>query len=130
ITGRDVILCLTGGEPTLRAKTLPALLAAPPLAGVRRLLIETNCAVPLPDAFLDELTAWATSRSGRKVIWSNSPKLSHSGEAWAEAVCPEVAVSQTRVQGFEQYFKFVCRDVADDFDEVGRAMKAYHAAGI
>lgn len=130
VTGRDAILCLTGGEPTLRARTIPSLLAAAPLEGVKRLLIETNCAVKLPPAFLDDLDAWSKARERRKVIWSNSPKLSHSGEAWDDAIRPAIAVTQRQVAGAEQYFKFVCRPDAGDFNEVARAMRAYHDAGV
>lgn len=129
-TGLDVILSLTGGEPTLRARTLPSLLATPALEGVKKLLFETNCAVPLPDEFIAELDAWAARRPGRLVIWSNSPKLSVSGEAWSDAIRPDIAMAQRQVSRAEQYFKFVCDDDPRDFREIAKAMDEYHRAGV
>ncbi len=135
-TGCEVLLCLTGGEPTLHAKTIPLLLEQAELGGVRRLLLETNCAVPLPRAFVEALSRWSRESQTpgrtptRTVVWSNSPKLSHSGERWTAAIRPEIATSQREVCGSEQYFKFVCRDDESDFREVATAMAAYHEAGI
>ena len=131
-TGHDIILSLTGGEPTLRAKTIPALLQTPQFADVKRVLIETNCSVTLPDMFIQALNDWTHGRSGgdRKIIWSNSPKLSSSGEPWKKAIRPEVAVSQRGVGISEQYFKFVCGPNEHDFNEVEKAMKEYYLARI
>ena len=125
------ILSITGGEPTLRAKTIPTLLNHPLFTGLRYLLIETNCAVPLSDKFIQELDKWTTAKAGRKLIWSNSPKLSVSGEPWEKAIRPDIASKQTNIWGdVEQYFKFVCGPMAADFDEVYEAMEMYYNAGI
>lgn len=138
VTNKPVILSLTGGEPTLRGKTIPTLLGHPTFKDLRILLIETNCAVPLQESFMDELRSWVSFDEGmldRKIIWSNSPKLSISGEPWDKAIRPEIALRQLNVLDddywgvVEQYFKFVCAD-DKDFDEVERAMKAYYDAGI
>ncbi len=128
--GHPTILSLTGGEPTLRAKALPALLNHPLFEHLRYILIETNCSVPLSPSFLLALQQWI--RPGRKIIWSNSPKLSVSGEPWDKAIVPSIAVAQNSIRWnqSEQYFKFVCGPNEADFDEVHRAMKEYYDAGI
>lgn len=136
-SGRPVILSLTGGEPTLRAKFIPALMNTPELADVKHILIETNCAVPLKREFIMEINQWLAADPTRKWTWSNSPKLSASGEKWEEAIRPEIAVMQSQVMGrdgdrsqVDQYFKFVCDETDQSFDEVARAMEEYYAAGI
>lgn len=139
-SGQNVILSLTGGEPTTRIKFWPELLNTEQFKGVRHVLIETNCSVPLKDEHIKNLYDWAKSRNA-KVTWSNSPKLSSSGECWENAIRPDVAVKQmyyTDGDGFmsnlscqfEQYFKFVCGPNKEDFDEVAKAMNEYYAAGI
>jgi len=133
-TGLRTILSITGGEPTLQWKKLPALLNHPLLDDVEMLLIETNCAVPFKDKFIDDLNEWVANGDwnglNRTVVWSNSPKLSVSGESWENAIRPEIAVRQNGVNDSEQYFKFVCGPFDEDFDEVEKAMAEYHNAGI
>ena len=125
-----VILSLTGGEPTLRSKTIPTLLAHPLLTDLSVILIETNCAVPLKRSFIDELNKWINENTYRRVVWSNSPKLSASGEPWDKAIVPANALMQLGVDYCEQYFKFVCGASERDFDEVAKAMEEYWAAGV
>lgn len=127
-----VILSATGGEPTLRQKTIPTLINHPLFNDMRYLLFETNCAVPLTMDFIVELDKWLKADKRRKIIWSNSPKLSVSGESWDKAIRPEIAMMQRNLinGGYEQYFKFVVDASNRDFEEVGKAMDAYHAAGI
>ena len=125
ITGTKIILSLTGGEPTLRAKTIPTLLMTPQFSDLRHVLFETNCAVPLKDSFIEKLNEWTEKRNGF-VTWSNSPKLSISGEKWEEAIRPDIADKQRGVYRSEQYFKFVCGPNEEDFIEVRNAMKLYN----
>lgn len=136
-SGKRTILSLTGGEPTLRAKFLPTLFNTPELAECKHILIETNCAVPLKREFIMEINKWLADDPDRKWTWSNSPKLSESGEKWEDAIRPEIAVMQTLATSREfqkpqvdQYFKFVCGPSDEAFAEVERAMDAYYAAGI
>lgn len=136
-SGKPVILSLTGGEPTLRAKFIPTLMNTPELKDVKHILIETNCAVPLKHDFIMEINAWLAADHSRKWTWSNSPKLSASGEKWEEAIRPEIAMMQAMTKSREfipsqvdQYFKFVCDETDEMFDEVARAMEEYYAAGI
>lgn len=128
VTGQPVIFSLTGGEPTLRQKQIPALLEHPLLNDCRHILIETNCSVPIRPDFITALSNW--TQQGKKVTFANSPKLGASGELWEDAIKPEVAVAQQQVAGSEQYFKFVCGNSDKDFDEVARVMQAYWDAGV
>ena len=123
LSGHDVILSLTGGEPTLRWKALPTLLNT--LSDVKRVLIETNCSVPLGSSFLASLN----ELTDKKIIWSNSPKLSVSGEPRDKAIRPDIALSQRLVANSEQYFKFVCGANQAHFDEVESVMDLYRAHG-
>lgn len=130
VTGQSHILSLTGGEPTLRWKHLPTFLKHPLLKDLKLLLIETNCSVPFKEPFVQALEDWMHGSLGRKVIWSNSPKLSVSGEKWEDAIRPEIAVMQNKVVGSQQYFKFVCGPDDRDFEEAEKAIAAYREAGV
>jgi organic radical activating enzyme len=136
-SGKRTILSLTGGEPTLRMKFIPELLAHPDMKECRHILIETNCSVKLKEEHMHQLAEWAGDHGGRgpgRVTWSNSPKLSVSGEDWSEAIRPEIAVMQLQSASmsgyFDQYFKFVCGPNEADFAEVENAMEEYYSAGI
>lgn len=126
------ILSLTGGEPTLRWKQIIELINHPFLSEVKHVLIETNCAVPINQRFIDAISAWLDADLDRRWTWSNSPKLSSSGEQWQKAIRPEIAKAQTHyiTPRVDQYFKFVCGPDQNDFDEVKKAMSEYHAGGI
>lgn len=133
--GHRIILSITGGEPTLRAKFIPTLLNTEELKDVEHVLVETNCAVPLQWKFIEAINQWLVANPKRKWTWSNSPKLSDSGEKWEDAIVPDVAAKQRMVTGnchgqVEQYFKFVCGPADRDFDEVAKAMEEYYAADI
>lgn len=136
ITHKPVILSLTGGEPTLRAKFIPTLLAADEFKDVKHVLMETNCSVKLKYEFIMAINQWLCADNQRKWTWSNSPKLSGSGEKWDEAIIPAIAAMQRQATGpeftnqMDQYFKFVCGPTAADFDEVARAMEEYYKVGI
>lgn len=135
-SGKSVILSLTGGEPTLRAKFFKPLLESEALQDCKHVLIETNCGVPLQWNFISDLNEWLCGDTNRHITWSNSPKLSVSGEKWEEAIVPKIASMQRMVTGREghnqvdQYFKFVCGPNEADFDEVAKAMEEYFAVGI
>ncbi len=66
----------------------------------------------------------------RRIVWSNSPKLSITGELWDKAIRPDVALMQLEVYRRYQYFKFVVEPTEESFGEVEKAMKAYWDAGI
>lgn len=129
---RRIILSLTGGEPTLRWKIIPELINNPLMEDVEHILFETNCSVPLKPAFISELDAWLAKNPRRKITWSNSPKLAVSGEPRDKAIRPDVAVAQMsgKQPGYEQYFKFVCSDSDECFEEVESVMQQYYAGGV
>lgn len=124
------MMSLTGGEPTLQHKNIPAFLNLPCMDTLQHVLIETNAAVPLPDKFIDALNVWTQKGKNRSITWSNSPKLSSSGEKWERAIKPSVALQQLKVEKSDQYFKFVCPPKQHSFDEVETAMQEYWAAGV
>lgn len=135
-TGKRYSLSLTGGEPSLHFKQIPALLNHPGMAECKHIIFETNCAAELSWDTVGQINQWLCADPERKWTWSNSPKLRHSGETWEEAIRPDIAARQRAVTGLqghnqmEQYFKFVVNPTQVDFDEVTQAMEEYHAAGI
>lgn len=133
-TGQPVLFSITGGEPMLFSKKLPALMEHPLMEDCRKILFETNGSVPIHPTCLDYLQSWVSRpREQRKVIFSNSPKLSSSGELRSKAICPNIIKEQLKLGPWredviEQYFKFVCTDETD-LDEVEEVMEIYYSAG-
>lgn len=125
-------LTITGGEPTSVMKAWVEFINHPLLDGLRTVTFETNCAVPLKPEHMLELRRWCIAQPGRRIIWSNSPKLTVSGEPWEKAIVPMNALHQLLVgkEYCTQYFKFVCDATDESFDEVARAMGEYRASGI
>jgi len=125
--GNDVHLVITGGEPLLGWQMLyPELLANPRMKDLRNLTFETNGTQHLHDDFKYFLMDnYHIAREG--ITFSVSPKLSASGEAWEDAVKPDVIKEYQQV-GFT-YLKFVI-DKQEDFDEVDRAVKEYRKKGF
>jgi hypothetical protein len=110
---------------------------------MRTILVETNCAAPMRDkdieALYDAVDPGEYEVDPVKIVWSNSPKISGSGETWEDAIRPEIAIKQCYVPTTgglrpryhtEQYFKFVCGPRQADFAEVAMAMAEYHNAGV
>lgn len=130
ITKQNYGITYTGGEPTSVMKAILELLNQPQLNNLKTITFETNCAVPLMPIHMHKLSQWCNQLEGRQVIWSNSPKLSISGEPWEKAIRPDVALAQRLVSNFKQYFKFVVAPTVESLQEVQRAMQEYHLAGI
>jgi 7-carboxy-7-deazaguanine synthase len=76
-----------------------------------------------------ELADYFANTGRITVTWSCSPKLSVSGESWADAIKPDVAVSYSSVPGSDIYLKFVVADRID-IEEAGRAVDEYRKAGL
>lgn len=134
-THQPYILSLTGGEPTNHQLKLPLLFTNERMDDCRHILIETNCSVDLRESFIEDISKWLAADSRRRWTWSNSPKLSISGEKHHEAIRPEIAAMQLEVKKrfplqCDQYFKFVCDASDASFEEVDSVMEEYHAAGI
>jgi len=126
---RNIGLTFTGGEPTSRMKAIVELIHLPEFDNLQTITFETNCSVPLMDKHMDRLSEWSL-QPGKMVVWSNSPKLSITGEPWEKAIKPDVAVKQLDVANAYQYFKFVVEPTDESFAEVDKAMAEYHDAGI
>jgi len=127
---RNIGLTFTGGEPTARMKAIAELIHLPEFDDLQVITFETNCAVPLMDKHMDRLSEWVEGDPRRMIVWSNSPKLSITGEPWAKAIRPDIATQQLKVVNSYQYFKFVVEPTEESFAEVDEAMAEYHAAGI
>lgn len=129
---RDEHLVITGGEPLLGwQRSYEDLISHPKMHGLKEITFETNGTQPLSASFKDFLLAWQQAPLGmsktHEVTFSVSAKLPCSGEAWDDAICPEVVCSYEEVG--TAYLKFVVaneQDVADAECAAG----AYRAAGF
>ena len=73
-------LVITGGEPLLQQQALAELLTSKTMMSEHfgHVTFETNGTIPLTHDFELALTEWMSY--GNEVLFSNSPKLSHSGD--------------------------------------------------
>ena len=125
--GNDVHLVITGGEPLLGwQRAYQELLEHPMMADLKNITFETNGTQQLQGKFIDYLLDWGDI-PGNEITFSVSPKLSASGEAWEEAIRPEI-VRTYQDYGFA-YLKFVV-ETEEHFAEVDRAVKQYRATGF
>jgi len=116
--GNPVHLVITGGEPLLGwQRAYPELLDVLHERGLRHITFETNGTQDLTREFKDYLRNWFG-----EITFSVSPKLSVSGESWADAIKPDV-VWDYETYGVT-YLKFVV-DKVEDFDELDRAVDEY-----
>jgi len=127
---RDEHLIITGGEPLLGwQRAFPALLELPEMQNLKEITFETNGTQKLTSEFRDYLlNFWQTpARPEREITFSVSAKLPCSGEAWEDAILPEV------VCGYEEvgtvYLKFVIA-TEQDFADAERAIDEYRSAGF
>jgi 7-carboxy-7-deazaguanine synthase len=121
--GNDVHLVITGGEPLLGwQRAYPALLDHPEMQDLCNLTFETNGTQPLHDELAEYLRSWQLANDDHEVTFSVSPKLSASGEAWEDAVRPEIIKQYNKIG--HVYLKFVVEN-PQQFDEVDRAVEVY-----
>lgn len=130
--GTQTIVSITGGEPTLFSKQISQLLRHPRLADCKHILIETNASVPLRESFIQDVNAWLALDPENHWTWSNSPKLSASGEPRDKAIKPDVLLSQQQTTKSQttQYLKFVCNPLESDFAEVQSVLDQYYTSGV
>ena len=122
--GNDTHLVITGGEPLLGwQRAYGELLSHKDMYNLKNITFETNGTQELYEDFAKYLKLW--NRGSREITFSVSAKLSASGEAWADAVKPEIVKSYERVG--TTYLKFVV-EKPSDFDEVDRAVSEYRKA--
>jgi len=125
--GNDVHLVITGGEPLLGwQRTYMELLSNADMYDLKNLTFETNGTQKIQSKFAEFLDNW-TSYQGGEVTFSVSPKISASGEAWKDAIKPEI-IAQYQTLG-TTYLKFVV-ETKEHFIEVDRAVEEYRSAGF
>jgi len=121
-------LVITGGEPLLGwQRSYPELLSHDNMRGLQELTFETNGTQPLTQDFCQYLIEWQKMRAKHAITFSISPKLSISGEAWEDAIIPDV-VNQYQQYG-SAYLKFVVA-TEDDVKEAEQAVAEFKNKGF
>lgn len=124
---RDEHLVITGGEPLLGwQRAYPELLENIKMFKLREITFETNGTQPLSPEFKDYLRSWSRWYN-REITFSVSAKLPCSGEAWDDAIIPEVVCEYEDVG--TAYLKFVIAN-EQDFADAECAVAAYRKAGF
>ena len=108
---QDIHLVITGGEPMMWQKQLPALLEHPSLENIKNITFETNSTFALTEKFFEWLYRY--SLYDHHITWSCSPKLSISGEDWDKAIKPENWEQYKEIPNSHLYLKFVVQDEYD-----------------
>lgn len=128
---RDEHLVITGGEPLLGwQRAYPDLLTHAKMANLKEITFETNGTQPLTAEFKEFLDDWYSGVDapfGREITFSVSAKLPCSGEAWADAIKPEIVCEYE--QYGTTYLKFVIA-TEQDFADSECAIAAYRSAGF
>lgn len=120
----DIHLVITGGEPLLGwQRAWPKLIEECAGNGLVNVTFETNGTQDLDPKFAE----WLKHQSDVDITFSISPKLSCSGEAWAEAIQPIVVASYNELG--TAYLKFVVSN-QQDVEEVDRAVEQYRKEGF
>ena len=121
--GNPVHLVITGGEPLLGwQRAYPELLDILHERGLRHITFETNGTQELTRDFKQYLADWVG-----EITFSVSPKLSVSGESWADAIKPDI-IWDYETYGVT-YLKFVVATEADAAEAL-ETTKIYRAAGF
>ena len=125
---QDEHLVITGGEPLLGwQRAYPELLDHPKMQSLKEITFETNGTQKLSDDFKKYLFKWKNSVKGREITFSVSAKLPASGEAWEEAIQPEI-VCQYEWFG-TAYLKLVVA-TEQDIKDAERAVEQFREAGF
>lgn len=125
----DEHLVITGGEPLLGwQRSYPELLEHPDMWPLKELTFETNGSQELSKEFASWIhRRWHHDKGYFTLTFSVSPKLPCSGEAWDDAIRPDVII-QLEEYGYT-YLKFVVATEEDVADAL-RAIKQYRDAGF
>lgn len=124
--GHDIHLVITGGEPLLGwQRVYPEIIGQCQYNGLTNVTFETNGTQELTPEFTNWLEAMGAPVS--LFTFSVSPKLTCSGEAWSNAIKPEIVTSYERIG--QAYLKFVVA-TQNDVDEVEQAVKEYRLEGF
>ncbi len=123
---RDEHLVITGGEPLLGwQRAYPDLLNHPKMTALKEITFETNGTQKLTPEFKEYLSDW--NDWNRELTFSVSAKLPCSGEAWEDAIRPDVVCEYEEVG--TAYLKFVIA-TEQDFADAECAIAAYRKAGF
>lgn len=128
-SGQDMHFAITGGEPMMNQSGIVDVIGefrnrnnSP-----KHITIETNGTQALRKNFLDYFSNEGLYAG--EIFWSCSPKLRASGEAWNDAINPEILASYNRISNQGQ-LKYVVDGSDKTWDEVERATEMYRAANI
>ena len=125
-TGNDTHLVITGGEPLLGwQRAYQDLFDHDDMRGIKNVTFETNGTQQLQPKFKEYLNEWVAGWN--ELTFSVSPKISASGETWADAIKPEIVATYQNYGTV--YLKFVV-DSEAHFEEVDRAVAEYREAGF
>jgi organic radical activating enzyme len=123
----DEHLVITGGEPLLGwQRAYPDLLDHPKMKALKEITFETNGTQKLTPEFKAYLAKW-NSTVGKELTFSVSAKLPCSGEAWEDAIKPEIVCEYEQVG--TAYLKFVIA-TEQDFEDAMKATKEFRDAGF
>ena len=127
--GSDIHLVVTGGEPLLGWQRIYSeLLGHDRMRNLKNITFETNGTQKLHDDFKMFFHKWKErSHNYHNITFSVSPKLSASGEAWSEAILPDVVAEYAWIGN--TYLKFVVEN-DQHMAEVDEAVNAYRKAGV
>jgi len=118
-------ISITGGEPLLHQKFWAKFFASEGSTNfIRKLIIETNCSVPIQPEFAKSLKG--LEDRGCLIVWANSPKLSNSGERHSRSIRPEIVYQQQQLGASAQYFKFVSNGSSESFTEISEVVQEYN----
>ena len=128
----NYILSITGGEPTLHQDFIAEFLIelydnvyyVPEI-----ILIETNGTLNLRESFINDLNSIVESEN-ILFVWSNSLKLSNSGEDINKTINPKVLRQQLQVENSKQYFKFVVDGSNAAIEEIEDIIDKYNLSDI
>jgi 7-carboxy-7-deazaguanine synthase len=124
---KDEHLVITGGEPLLGwQRAYPDLLNNSKMKALKEITFETNGTQKLTPEFKEYLRKW-NSEVGKELTFSVSAKLPCSGEAWEDAIKPEIVCEYEEVG--TAYLKFVIA-TEQDFADAECAIAAYRKAGF
>jgi len=124
----DEHLVITGGEPLLGwQRAYPDLLSHLKMYGLKEITFETNGTQKLTEDFRRYLGEWTAEWLDREITFSVSAKLPCSGEAWVDAIRPDVVCEYEQVG--TTYLKFVIA-TEQDFADAVIATQEYREAGF
>ncbi len=131
LSGQEQHLCITGGEPLLRANQKAIMGIYSELQSrdniPRHITFESNGTQKLKEEFIE----WGQQiKEQTEIFFSVSPKLySVSGETPKKAIKPEIVGSYREISQFGQ-LKFVLGSQQEQWDEMEEVIKKFRTEGV